>query len=180
MKIVFLAYLDMLIRPAEPDEAMAVACVHVRSWQAAYRTLLPDEYLDNLRPEDRARRYDFTTADPLKPHTIVAVEAGVIHGFATTAPSHEMDLSDHGELCGLYVHPERWGQGIGVALVSAARAHLFKLGFRRAVLWVLARNVHAKQFYKADGWEPDGLSRTNIVWDVTVAEVRYQRGLEAP
>jgi GNAT superfamily N-acetyltransferase len=180
LKIVFLAYLDMLIRPAEPDEAMAVACVHVRSWQAAYRTLLPDEYLDNLRPEDRARRYDFTTADPLKPHTIVAVEAGVIHGFATTAPSHEMDLSDHGELCGLYVHPGQWGQGIGVALVSAARAHLFKLGFRRAVLWVLARNVHAMQFYKADGWEPDGLRRTNIVWDVTVAEVRYQRGLEAP
>jgi GNAT superfamily N-acetyltransferase len=78
------------------------------------------------------------------------------------------------------VHPGQWGQGIGVALVSAARAHLFKLGFRRAVLWVLARNVHAMQFYKADGWEPDGLRRTNIVWDVTVAEVRYQRGLEAP
>jgi hypothetical protein len=75
LKIVFQAYLDMLIRPAEPDE-VAVACVHVRSWQAAYRTLLPDEYLDKLRPEDRARRFDFATADPLKPRTIVAVKAG--------------------------------------------------------------------------------------------------------
>jgi GNAT superfamily N-acetyltransferase len=36
-----------------------VACVHVRSWQAAYRGLLPDEYLDGLRAEDRANRYTF-------------------------------------------------------------------------------------------------------------------------
>ena len=48
-----------LIRPAGPDDALAVARVHVRSWQVAYRTLLPDEYLDGLRPEERARRYTF-------------------------------------------------------------------------------------------------------------------------
>jgi hypothetical protein len=36
----------MLLRPAEPADAMAVARVHVRAWQIAYRTLLPDEYLD--------------------------------------------------------------------------------------------------------------------------------------
>jgi hypothetical protein len=50
-------YLEiMLLRPAEPADAMAVARVHVRSWQAAYSTLLPAEYLDQLRPEDRAQR----------------------------------------------------------------------------------------------------------------------------
>ncbi len=53
----------MLLRPAEPADAMAVARVHVRSWQAAYRGLLPDAYLDGLRPEDRAARYDFATED---------------------------------------------------------------------------------------------------------------------
>ena len=60
--------------------------VHVRSWQAVYRTLLPDDGLDQLRPEDRAQKYDFATLDPLKPRTIVAVEEGMIHGFATTSP----------------------------------------------------------------------------------------------
>src|SRR3984885_11964090 len=64
----------MLLRPAEPEDAMAVARVHVRSWQAAYRALLPDDYLDQLRPEDRAQSYDFASLDPLKPRTIVAVE----------------------------------------------------------------------------------------------------------
>ena len=46
---------DMLLRPAEPVDAIAVAHVHVRSWQVAYRTLMPDDYLDQLRPEDRCR-----------------------------------------------------------------------------------------------------------------------------
>ena len=88
---------------------MAVAQVHVRSWQAAYRTLLPDDYLDQLRPEDRAQTYDFASLDPLKPWTIVAVEDGLIHGFATTAPSREPDLGDHGELWALYVDPATVG-----------------------------------------------------------------------
>ena|SRR5437868_4202185 len=170
----------MLLRPAEPEDAMAVARVHVRSWQAAYRTLLPEDYLQQLRPEDRAQKYDFASLDPLTPRTIVASEDGLIQGFATTAPSREAHLPDHGELCALYVDPEYWGQGLGVALVSAARARLFGLGFRNALLWVLAGNVRAERFYQMDGWLPDGRRRTDSVWDVTVDEVCYHRRLEAP
>ena len=39
-------YFDMLLLPAEPDDAIAVARVHVGSWQAAYRTLLLGDYFD--------------------------------------------------------------------------------------------------------------------------------------
>jgi GNAT superfamily N-acetyltransferase len=170
-------YDDVLLRPAEPVDAMAVARVHVRSWQAAYRTLLPDDYLDQLRPEDRAQKYDFATLDPLKPRTIVAAEAGMIHGFVTTAPSREPDLPNYGELCGLYVDPEHWGRGIGMALVSAARAHLAELGFRNAALWVLVGNGRAERFYRIDQWAPDGLRRTESMWGITVDELRYQRTL---
>lgn len=170
----------MLLRVAEPDDAIAVARVHVRSWQVAYRTLLPDDYLDQLRPEDRAQAYDFASLDPRKPRTILAAEDGLIYGFATTAPSRDPDLPDHGELYALYVDPERWGRGIGIALMSAARAHLFETGFRNAVLWVLAGNVRAERFYRIGRWVPDGLRRTDSVWGVTVDEIRYRRELEAP
>jgi len=156
---------------------MAVARVHVRSWQAAYRTLLPDDYLDQLRPEDRAARYDFTGRDPRKPRTTIAVEDGTVLGFATTSPSREPDLPDHGELCALYVDPAHWGRGIGVALASDARACLCESGFRNALLWVLAGNVRAERFYRNDKWAPDGLGRTDTLWGVTVNEIRYQRSL---
>lgn len=167
----------MQLRPAEPDDAIAVARVHVRSWQVAYRKLLPDDYLDQLRPEDRAQTYDFATLDPLKPRTIVAAEERRIHGFATTAPSRDPDLPADGELCALYVDPDRWGQGIGRALVTAARAGLSGLGFRNAFLWVLAGNVRAERFYRIDKWVPDGHNRADSVWGIVVNEVRYQRGL---
>lgn len=54
----------MRCRPAEPGDAGAVARVHVRSWQVAYRGPFPDESLDGLRPEDRASRHTFGDHDP--------------------------------------------------------------------------------------------------------------------
>lgn len=169
----------MLIRPAEPSDAMAVARVHVRSWQVAYRSLLPEEFLNQLRPEDRAERYDFTHQDQRKPYTILAAEGEEIAGFATTMPSRDADLPDHGELCGLYVHPERWNRGFGVALIAAARLRLAQMGFRNALLWLLEGNTRAARFYQIDGWVPDGLRRTDTMWGgLTVREVRYSRELD--
>lgn len=71
--------------------------------------------------------------------TIVAAEAGVILGFATAAPAREPEMSGSGELCALYVDPDRWNRGIGVALVAAARSRLCDLGFRQEVLDMLIR-----------------------------------------
>jgi GNAT superfamily N-acetyltransferase len=172
----------MLLRPAEPEDAMGVARVHVRSWQAGYRGLLPDQYLDGLRPEDRAQRYNFASEDVRDPATLVAVEDGMICGFATTAPARDSDMPDDagpwGELFALYVDPDWWGRGVGAALISVARSRLLALGYRNAVLWLLAGNARADRFYRIDGWLPDGLRRTDTVWGVTVNEVRYRRALD--
>jgi GNAT superfamily N-acetyltransferase len=167
----------MMIRPAQPGDALAVARVHVRSWQAAYRGLLPDAYLDGLRAEDRAASYDLSGSDPQKPYTQVAFEDGCIVGFASTMPARDKDLAGYGELCALYVAPENWGAGIGAALIGAARTRLVELGFEHAALWVLAGNARAERFYRNDGWAADGLQRTNTVWGATVEEFRYRRRL---
>ena len=166
------------LRRAETADAMAVARVQVRSWQAAYRGLMPDDFLAQLRPEDRAKRYDFWNLDPVRPQTIIAVERGEIRGLVTTAPAQESNMPDFGELCGLYVDPDHWGRGIGVALVSAARARLLDHGFRKAILWVLASNVRAQRFYRKDQWAPDGGQRTEEKWGFKVNDVRYRRNLE--
>jgi GNAT superfamily N-acetyltransferase len=175
----------MLLRPAEPADALAVARVHIRAWQAGYRGILPDGYLDSLRAEDRAPHYDFSHTDPAKPCTIVAVDetpdqpGSRIVGFATTLPALDADLPHHGELRAFYVDPDYWRRGIGVALIAAARKHLFEIGFRKAYLWALVGNIRADRFYKNDGWLPDGRRRVEKVWNIEVDEVRYQRGLDA-
>ena len=167
----------MFLRPAEPEDALGVAHVHVRSWQAGYRNLLPDEYLDSLRPEERAAGYNFGTRDPLHPATIVAANGATIFGFAITAPARDPDLRGVGELLALYVDPDRWGQGIGAALVAAARARLLDLGFRSAALWMMDANQRAARFYAADGWSTDGARRTESVWGAVAEEIRYRRPL---
>ncbi len=158
---------------------MAVARVHVGSWQAAYRSLMPEDYLNQLRPEDRAERYDFTHQDPNKPHTIVAAEGPLVLGFATTMPARDADLTNCGELCALYADPEQWGRGIGAALIAAARSHLVQHGFHYACLWLLEGNARAARFYGIDGWTPDGQRKTADIWGITVEEIRYRRELDA-
>ena len=73
----------MQLREAQIGDELAVAEVHVRSWQVGYRGLIADDYLDGLRPEDRAGRYTFGVDDPL---TIVAV-TDRIRGFVSVSPS---------------------------------------------------------------------------------------------
>jgi len=167
----------MLLRPAEPADALDVARVHVRSWQAAYRGILPNAYLDGLKPEDRAPHYDFSHADSAKPHTIVAVEGAAIMGFSTTLPGRDADLAQSGELAALYVDPEHWGRGFGAVLIAAARARLAERGFRTAYLWLLHGNTRADRFYRVDGWVPDGTQKTDSIFGITVNELRYRTGL---
>jgi GNAT superfamily N-acetyltransferase len=161
------------LRPAEPDDALDVAGVHIRSWQIGYRGLLPDAYLDQLRAEQRAKHYDFATDDPAKPRTIVAVGDGAIRGFATTMPARDSDRTGWGELCALYVDPPYWSRGIGHALVTAARQHMISMGHRSACLWLLEGNARVGRFYCKNGWSCEGLRRTDTVWGAVVNEVRY-------
>ncbi len=149
----------------------------MRSWQAAYRGLLPDEYLDGLRPEDRAQRYTFGVREPHRPETVVAIARGAICGFATTGPSRDDDEQGTGELLALYVDPDCWGLGFGRALMQDARTRLTRQGFERASLWVLVGNVRAERFYQVDGWIPDASRRREEVWGVTLDEARYRRSL---
>jgi ribosomal protein S18 acetylase RimI-like enzyme len=169
--------LPVLVRLAEPKDVAEVADVHVRAWQVGYKGLVPDEYLDGLRPEERAKHYTFGDPDPSQPITIVAVERGAICGFATIGSARDADVQTSGELYALYVEPAGWGRGVGRALVTAAREQLARRGFTAAVLWVLVGNERAARFYRIDGWLPDGSRRLIQVWGLTVDEVRYRRVL---
>jgi GNAT superfamily N-acetyltransferase len=157
---------------------MAVAGVHVRSRQKAYRALLPDQYLDELRPVDRAARYSFGDDEPDRPVSVVALDHDVVRGFATIGPSRDTDGQRSGELFALYVDPDSWGFGIRRALMKEARDRLTQLGFEVAILWVLVGNERAEHFYRGDGWLLDGARRLDEVHAVTVDEVRYHRVLQ--
>ena len=152
------------VRPAAPDDAIAVARVHVRAWQVGYHGLMPADYLASLRAEDRAARYTFGRADG--PRTTVGLHDGVVAGFATT-------LGD--ELCALNVDPDRWSAGVGRALIAHARGELAATGAREGRLWMLVGNARAERFYVRDGWRVTDVTRTATVWGIAVDEVELRR-----
>jgi GNAT superfamily N-acetyltransferase len=164
----------MELRRARPGDEMEVARVHVSSWQVAYRGLIPQEYLDGLRPEDRAGRYAFGKE---RPATLLALEDGRVLGFATFGPARSEDCEEMGELYALYADPSAWDRGVGRALIAEARASLVGDGYVEAILWVLTGNERAERFYRRDGWAADGCRRMVEAHGITLDESRYRRVL---
>ena len=162
------------VRAAVAGDAYDVACVHVRSWQSAYRGLIAQEYLDSLEPEAWASRYTFGRMGIQLPSTLVAVDGSTICGLVTTGLCRDVDLSNCGELMAIYVDPAYVRAGVGRLLITAARDRLRGVGVTQAVLWVLDGNVGARRFYERDGWRFDGTCRTVTFANLPVQQLRYR------
>jgi GNAT superfamily N-acetyltransferase len=166
-----------LIRTAGPEDRLGIAKVHVRSWQVAYSGLIDGAFLDSLRPEDRAPVYEFGSSAKGETETIVAAAGGKILGFSALGPARDADAAGAGEILALYVHPDRWGSGVGRELLLESRRRLRAAGFGEAVLWVLVGNEGAERFYAADGWRADGARREEQPYGPVVEVRRFRRRL---
>ena len=144
-----------MIRPATPVDARAIATIHVQSWQAAYRGIVPNPYLGSLSIEVResAWRENLLAADST---TWVAQESDAIVGWISAGPSRHPDAgASVGEIWAVYVAPEWWGKGVGRALYTEAERHLRSKGFLATTLWVLKDNDRAVRFYRSLGFVLD-------------------------
>ncbi len=181
----------LTIRREGPDDAEAVARVHVHGWQAGYAGIMPDEVLRRLNPAAWAqRRRDLGTADPAHPFaTLLAEVDGVLAGFATFGPyRNNQDRGDldhrYGEVVAMYVEPAYWGTGTARELLVAARVGLAERGWTEYRLWVLADNARARRFYERAGLSPDGAESTYPVPlsggrdPVRLRELRYTARLD--
>jgi ribosomal protein S18 acetylase RimI-like enzyme len=143
------------VRLETDDDLEAVVALHIRAWQKGYQGLLPDEVLDNLDPAAWAqrRREIRNTAAPRSGY--VAEVNGEIAGFVQFGPDREDPAC--GEIYAIYVEPDRWGSGVGRALLDTA---LKSLPHNEIRLWVLDGNDRALRFYARYGLHPNGTRST--------------------
>lgn len=169
------------VRPARLEDAAALAGVHVRSWQAAYRGVLTDDFLDGLSVPDRAEWWTGRLARVPPRWAVLVVERdGEPVGFVTTGTTDDRIEPSWGELYALYVEPAYWRRGFGAMLLAAAEQTLRANAFVDALLWVLNDNIGAKRFYEKSGWRHDGAAKRMIIGPSGVAAVRYTKGLAQP
>ena len=148
------------LRRASGADAAAVAAMHIRAWQVAYRGIIPDRYLDGLDVGARAGRYSFDLAGPADPTTWIAADGNDVVGMVAFSPSRDEDLPELGEVQALYVAPEQWRSGAGSALMAKAERLLIDAGFTEAALWVLEDNSRAAGSTRLpDGMPTAGPSR---------------------
>ena len=149
--------MPLRIREAVPADARAIAEIHVRSWQAAYRGQLTDSYLDGLSVEDRLEQHRRSLGEPpAEWRTWIAQEGDAVAGFAVTGPSQDADATERtGEVYAIYLEPDRVGTGAGRELFEHAVDDLRERGFDAATLWVLETNERARRFDEIAGWTHD-------------------------
>lgn len=170
----------MYVRTAQPSDAAAMGALVVRAWQRAYRGLMPDEYLDGLTVADRTdlwRRVLTGDPDPNRAVFVAEGDDGLVVGFVAGGGEMEVEDAVRGEVYALNVDPDRWGYGVGRALLAAACHHLRAVGYTSAVLWVHPDNARACRFYRASGWRTDGTERRHDALGVEVPLVRYHHRL---
>ena len=168
----------MNIREATPDDARAIATIHVRSWQAAYQGIIPAAYLQSLSIEKREAVWRELLSNKTS-DTFVAENQGIVQGWINIGPSRDADAHPQtAEVWALYVDPKHWAQGTGQALWAEAATRLGRLGYQEITLWVLRDNQRAIRFYQAAGFRIDkGKDQILDLGGAKLVEIRLRRQL---
>jgi ribosomal protein S18 acetylase RimI-like enzyme len=162
------------IRNATPADALAIAEIHVKSWQHTYRGVVPDVYLDSMTVTTREAVWRETLAQS-RPKVIVAESEGKIVGFCSFGRCRDDNAAaNDGEIWALYLSPLYYGMGFGHALLTEARAQLLAQGKVKISLWVIVGNERAGRFYNAQGFEVEQNSlKTFALAGADIEEMRY-------
>jgi GNAT superfamily N-acetyltransferase len=143
----------MLIRPAIPDDALAIARIHVDAWRNTYCGLVPGALLDCLSIERREQQWCrwLRQSELDTTCTFVAqLDDSRVAGFASGGLNHGDDWDYAGELLTLYVADPFQRRGVGRALLGAVTQQLAQLGIHSIIVWSL-QNKSAHSFYTSLG-----------------------------
>jgi ribosomal protein S18 acetylase RimI-like enzyme len=169
---------NLKLREAKPADAPKLAEIHVAAWRAAYRGLMPDDFLAALCVEERIALWarEITRHGPRK--LALADLDGAIAGFCLFGPTRDEAPSDVAEIYAVNVHPEFWRQGAGQLLCEHAVCEAAAREYRAMTLWVMTGNDRARRFYERLGFAADGAARSNTrLIGTPFDELRYRKAI---
>ena len=138
-----------LVQATSATDFNRVRQLYYETWQATYRGMIADDYLNRLTPQ---------TWHPEKRigHMWLAYVGNNLVGVCSYGPARNSAFTGWQEVYSLYVRPHNQGLGVGRQLLQAA---LNALDSGDVYLIVLTANVHAQRFYQRFGF---GLSTEQI------------------
>ena len=153
------------------EDARDFAGIFARSWEAAYRGLLPDAYI-NERNAARREQFERTLSDENRDVYALRIGGANVGAMKLAPPADgDTDPADR-EIYYLYVHPDSFGRGAGTAVIRYAAEKARAEGAERISVWALKGNERALRFYRNRGFAPDGRSKTADRGGVAAESVR--------
>jgi RimJ/RimL family protein N-acetyltransferase len=170
--------LNIEVRPATQRDAKAIAEIHARSSQAAFKALFPGEQAPTVSV-DKGQAYWREAIEFSEPQVYVAVVDDQVVGFVGFDRSRDKGTPNTvGEIWAIYAAPVVWGQGIGLALWDAARDGLVDEGCTKVTIWVPLGNERALRFHDLAGFKREMTTiKTVSMGTVKVEEIRMKRDL---
>lgn len=142
---------DIKIRKGKPTDAKSVADTFRQSWNQAYRGIIPHLHLENMI---RRRGPEWWSGVIRAGESLLVLEqSGVVAGYATMGLARSKGPYQ-GEIYELYITPNYQGIGLGEHLFESCRVELDQRRLNGLVVWALAENTMATDFYWRRGGRP--------------------------
>ena len=165
------------LRHATPDDAPAIAKVHIDSWRAAYQGILPEEKLNGLDYACVTESFRKSISSGTEDIYVVEKSSHVVGFLALIGCLNDNnDQETVTGICTIYLAPECWRKGIGRLLYQEGETMLKSRGCIAVAFWVFADNVRARRFYEAMGFATDGESQVLNI-GTPVKAVRYRKDI---
>ncbi len=141
----------MEIRKATIDDIKDISRIHALSWKSAYKGIIPQTYLDELKEDFWVSAFETWLNDKVLTAQVM-MENGSIIGCVAYGKARDKSLFSWGEIVSIYLLPEYFGKGYGNKLLESALLDLKQSGFQNIYLWVLKQNQRARYFYEKNKW----------------------------
>jgi GNAT superfamily N-acetyltransferase len=174
------------VRDATAEDAERIRDVHVETWEATYRPLVPSGVVEDRLRVHQARDWAHDLAEQASAGggMLVLTDGEAVLGFCHygRTDSEDEDPALVGEIHRLYVALACQGQGGGKLLLSAATG-LRLGGCLAAVIWLFGADARARCFYQHMGWRPDDVERhddgmTDNRYRMSLLSTRLESGRE--
>lgn len=166
--------IDITIRLAVPADAPDMAEVLARSWEVAYKDIIPADF---IKERNATRIKQFRIPDENNTFYVIQTDGKTVGSMRIVDRPNVDDISvGIADLESIYLHPDYFRQGIGTIAMEFAYKTARSLGKTIMTVWVLAENANAIKFYEKCGFIADGNKR---IWEYgkSLDGIRMRRGL---
>lgn len=160
---------DVRVRKGMQRDASALVGVFRDAWLTAYRGIIPQLHLESLvRRRDKAW---WQNAARGSDGLLVLEVAGTVVGYATFGRARGRGKFQ-GEIYEIYLAPSYQGLGLGEHLFEGVRHALDERRLNGLIVWALAENEMAADFYWRRGGRPTAKSSEKF-GSVTLEKIGY-------